>query len=911
MARIQSSVGLVTGIQIEDTVNKLMSIAARPREALAGRQAVIQAQQAAVTDLTALVLGVQLALARFKKTTLFDTKAVTSSHPDLLTATASAAVPNGQYRFVPWRLAQTHQLLSSGVAARDQALGAGELSFRFGGHVNEGVSLDDLNAGAGVSRGQIRITDRSGVSATIDLAGAMTIDDVLAAINSAEIDVTAVAVGDRLRLIDTSGGSGNLRVQEVGAGTTAADLGLDAINVAADQADGQDIVQLFAGLDTARLNDGAGLGLRADLPELEVTFRDGSTLQVDLDPTGQAAPQTLGAIIDRLNAADPARLQAALSADGERIVLTDLTSGGGSFAVANSLGGNVAEELGLTVSSSGGTLTGGRIFSGLKTTLLASLAGGSGLGTLGSLSLTDRSGASATVNLAGAETLDDVIATINAAGLGIRAQYNAAGNGLALVDTTGATTGNLIAADGDATTTATKLGLAADVAATSITGTSLARQTISRNTLLSDLNAGRGVGTGSFLITDSAGQSASINLTILAAKDIGDVIDAINGLSIGVDARLNDAGDGIVLIDTAAGTGRLRVAQVGNGTAAADLHLEGTAEDLVIGGQTVQAIDGSTTIRVAIDADDTLDDLVAKINDLDAGVTAGVLSAASGSLRHHLSLLSGTPGEAGELLVDGSGAGLSFVEAAPAQDAVLQYGTGLGAILFASDDNQFDDVIDGLDVTIAGESTSPVTVTVDQDGKAAADALATFVENYNKLRDKLATYTQFDLEANIKGTLFGSSEALRIDNDLSRLLTDRFVGVGDVQSLAELGISIDEQGELTFDRTKFDARYAADPDAVVQFFTDENLGFAAKADRVLERLVGKDNSVLVNRAATLSRQNESFTDRIGVWDERLDRQRERLLLEFFRLEQLVGRIRNNLSAIAAIQPIAPYTGSSQ
>jgi flagellar hook-associated protein 2 len=912
MGRIQSSVGLVTGIQIEETVNQLMQLAAQPRETLAARQKVLQAEQAAVTDLTALTLGVQLAIRRFKAADLFGHKTVASSDATLLTATASSTTPNGQYQFVPYRLAQTHHAISSGLAARDEALGAGSLSFRFGGQVNQGVSLDDLNAGSGVARGKIKITDRSGASAVIDLSSAQTIDDVLAAINASDaIDVEASAVGDRIRLTDSSGGLANLRVQEVSGGTTAADLGLGGLSVAADQATGQDIVRLFAGLDLGRLNDGNGLSLRPELADLQITFQDGSSLEIDLDPTGEATPHTLGEIIDRINAADPARLQAAISADGERIVLTDLTTGSGAFAVASPLGGTVAEELGLVTAATGGTLIGARLLSGLKTTLVSSLGGGSGLGTLGTIDLTDRSGATATVNLAGAETLDDVIALVNAAGIGLRAEYNAARNGLSLVDTTGATVSNLVAADGDATGTATKLGLAGNVAAGEISGGSLARQVTSRSTLLDSLNAGGGVGSGTILLTDSAGSSASINLGLLDAETIGDVIDAINGLSIGVEARINDAGDGIVLVDTAGGASQLTVSDVGTGTAARDLAIRGQGDQITVGGQSVQGIDGTTTVTIQIDADDTLDDLVAKINALDAGVTAGVLSGGSGSLRHHLTLQSGTTGKAGELLIDGSGAGLAFADLASAQDAVLQLGTGLAATLFTSPTNKFDDLIDGLDVTITGQSTDPVTVSVTQTGEAAAAAIQTFVDNYNKLREKLDAYNAFDPAAGTKGTLFGSSETLRIDTEVSRLITNRYFGLGDVQSLAELGVSVDDQGKLAFDKTKFQTRYATDPDAVVEFFTNETSGFAAKADAAIERLVGRDNSLLATRALVLARQVEDTSGRILKWDDRLERQRERLLNQFFRLELVVSRIRDSLSAISQIQPIAPLASSSK
>lgn len=901
MGRIQSSVGLVTGIPIQETVDQLIALQAVPRDRLTARQAVLKAQQAAITDLTAAVLGVQFAARRLKNLSVFQQKSVASSNSNLLTGTATSTVAAGQYQFVPVRQTQTHHALSSGLASRDQALGGGTVSFRFGGHVDQAVGLADLNGGNGVAGGKIRITDRNGESAVIDLRYAQTIDDVLAAINSAdEIEIEAVTSGDSLRLIDESGGAGNLRVQEVNGGTTAADLGLSGINVAANEATGGDLVELFAGFDLARLNDDNGLSLQDELPDLEISFRDNSAaLSIDLNPPDEDALQTLGDVIDRINAADPARLQASISADGKRIELTDLTTnGGGTFAVTSPLGGSTAAELGLTGAANGDSITGRRLVSSLKTTLLGTLGGGDGLGTLGQISLTDRSGASATVNVAAAETLDDVIDAINAAGIGVRAQVNSARNGLEIVDTTGATASNLIVADGDGTNTATKLGLAASVAADRINGGSLQRQVVSRSTLLSSYNGGRGVANGSFLITDSSGQSAAVNLAVLQPKTVGDVIDAVNSLAIGVTASINDAGDGILLTDTAGGLDKLTVADVGTSRAALDLHLAGEAA--------ATTIDGTTTVSITLDAEDSLDDLVAKINDLDAGAAASVLSDHSGSLRHHLSLVSRVGGKAGELLIDGSGLGLSFRDIAAAQDALVQIGVGaFGGQLVSSATNSFDEILPGLDITLQGQSLDPVTLTINASIDSAAGAVQTFVDQYNKLRDKLGTYTSFNEANGTKGTLFGSSETLRLDSDLSRTVTGQFFGVGGVQSLSELGVSIDESGKLSFDKTKLTERYNDDPEGVELFFTDETRGFAAKVDALIERLAGPQNSALVGRAGSLQTQIEDTAERIDGMTARLERSRERLLMQFFHVEEVVSRLRNNLSAIASIQYIPP------
>ena len=81
-------------------------------------------------------------------------------------------------------------------------------------------------------------------------------------------------------------------------------------------------------------------------------------------------------MLTTINAADPAKLKAQLSADGDHIELIDLTSGGSTFQVKNFLAGSAASDLGLTGAESSGTITSRRLRGGLKSPLLSSLKGG-------------------------------------------------------------------------------------------------------------------------------------------------------------------------------------------------------------------------------------------------------------------------------------------------------------------------------------------------------------------------------------------------------------------------------------------------------------------------------------------------------------------------------------------------------
>lgn len=1027
MGRLQASTGLVTGLDIQGTVDKLISIQARPRDLIANRNKDLQSQQVGVADLTAAVVSLQLAARNLSKTAIFSKKTVASSNPDVLTATITGDPVVGSHQFTPLRKAQTHQLLSTGFAARDEPIGAGSLSFGFGGFLDKAIDLAELNDGRGVQRGKIRITDRSGNSAVVDLRYALTIDDVLEAINNNDsVAVEAVVDGDAIRLIDHTGGAGNLKVDEFGGGSAASDLGLAGIDVAANEAIGADLLRLYNGLNLSKLNDGNGVDLNSAVPDLDIKLSDGSSLLVDFHHTASEATaatgttsaaggadaevkltaelagadgngvqisfvddagvtkgnetvvydesdpqnktlvvhiqagqttandviaaingdpsvgalftaatsdgatgegivsvadtgvtaggadaleagdeQTLGDLLATLNSADPARLHAAISASGDTIELTDLTGGAGTFEVKGFVSEDIVHQLGFDRQAVGGVLTSRRLRGGLKTPLLSSLEGGRGFdGGLGQLELTDRSGASATVDLSAAQTLNDVIDAVNAAGLGVKAGINESRNGIQIEDTTGSLAGNLVVANGaDALDTATKLGVEVDDAVDKVDSGSLELQQVNRRTRLDAYNGG--ISAGTFLIRDANGTAAAVKIDD-SVETLGDLIDTINNLPLDVEARINDRGDGIALIDTSGGgTQQLEVSDVTDGTTALDLRIRGAAVEKEVDGATKQVIEGSSGFNVEIDDDDTLEDLVGKINDLGAPLSANILSDGSGSNPHHLSLVSGISGTAGELLIDTSNVDFRFNEITKARDALLVAGGDGdgGGIILSSSDNHFDDVLDGVSLVVNGVSALPATVDVSTTNASVSTYVKLLVDTYNKLAKKVDDLTFYNPDENKTGVLFGSLETLRVESEVTNLLSGRFFGVGKYRSLEELGVGFKDDGTLTFDAAKLAAKLAADPESVEKFFTDENVGFSKKLDDLIETLAGRDNSLLTNRAQTLQRRIDQNNERIDFYNQRLDRQREHLLKQFYDMETAIGKIQSNLTYINQIQPV--------
>ncbi|MDA7951817.1 MAG: flagellar filament capping protein FliD, partial [Pirellulaceae bacterium] len=942
----------------------------------------------------------------------------------------------GTYQFTPVRHAQAQQVLSTGFQAKDEPIGTGKVHIRHGGFIDESLSLDLLNGGSGVRRGKIKITDRAGNSEEVDLRFIKTIDDVVSAINSTSgIDVTATVSGDSIKLTDTTGQTtSNLKVQEVGTGSTAADLGLSTINVAANEAIGNDLLQLHDNLSLSDLNDGNGVSFPTSLPDLNVSLRDGSNLLVDFQHLGVAEAATattdaqngtnasltftavnagadyngveirfvddgsvtkgnetavydetnktltfkiqsgastaddvlealsgsaaenfftaerasggtgqgvvstsdtvlsaggvtddskteltLGDLIETINAVDPTKLKAQYSASGDQIELIDLsTDTGGTFQVTSALTGSVAEDLGLTGTAVGDTITSDRLMGGLKSPLLRNLNGGKGFEPFGSIDFTDRSGATATIDLSSAETLEDVIDAINSeSGINLEATINRARNGIEIIDRTGATASNLIIASADAQKTAESLGIAIDAAQNSVDSQSLNLQVLSEQSKLEDLFGGKGIAKGTFSITDSDGNFAAINLNEVGIETVGDLLDKINGSTASVMATINDAGDGIKLVDLGTGEKTMEVKEIGDGKTAGELGILGQADTIFVDSQPQQVLSGSTTMTIEIEEDETLEDLVKKIEDLDIGISASIFSDGSGATPHRLSISSQKTGSAGELLIDTSEANFSFEEISKAQDALLLFGASdndSAGLLVSSSTNTFDSVIDGLTLAVNGTTGETVTVSVTSTPDEISSQMNLFVSSYNSLVDTLEAATFFsgngidtgDIVGGIQtGVLFGSVEALRVETEISQMITNRFFGVGSIQSMAEIGLNVRDDGKIEFDQTKLESKFATDPDAVEEFFTKEDVGVSAKFDKLLEQLAGQENSLLVNRAKSLQDRITYTDERIAYLGERLDRERTRLEKMFYNMELSISKIQQNQQALSAIQPLPP------
>ncbi|MDX1969747.1 MAG: flagellar filament capping protein FliD [Planctomycetaceae bacterium] len=905
MSGIRSTTGLISGIDVGGLVDALINAERAPARRLETRLTNTKSQLAGLGQLQAQLLTLSTSVQTLSNRRTFTNLTVQNSGSDQLTVTAKSTSIAGNYQFQSVRLASTQRSLSRGFANTDsQQIGAaGELTLTREGVLSRPSKLELLNSAQGVRRGTIRITDRSGATADVDLRSAATVDDVITAINGSGLGISARTSQGRIILSDSTGlTTSNLSVADLAGGHTAEDLGIEQ-SVAAATLTGSDIFGVTEDFTFALLNDGNSLRNISGQPDLSILLADGTALAVDLD--GAA---TVGDVLSKINSheSNNGKLTAALQ--NGRLELTDATSGSGTLTVSNLNQSNAREVLGLTTAPTGGVITGQKLAAGANSVLLRNLRGGQGIEQLGELSLTDRTGATATVDLSTAETLDDVLEAINSAEtlaavpLQLTARRNAQGTGIEIVDTSGASASNLIIADVGGGTLATDLGIAVDAATTSIDSGALRLRTVNEATSLSTYSPrGTGVSQGSFRITDSAGNQAVINITS-AERTLGDVLDRINAAAgIQVTARLNDTGDGFVLVDDAGGTGTLSVVEAG-GRTAGDLRLLG---DSVVGAGGQQEISSRRTLSVDIAATDTLNGIVSKINLIGGTIRASVVNSGSAINGFRLALTSTVAGTAGQFIAEEGALGLDISTQEVGQDALLRIGSNPETgFLVASSSNTFTNVAGNFDVTLkqVGDFAANVSATVDRDG--IAKALQSFATSYNSYVDLSTNLTKFDTATQTRAALQGTSAPLTILSRFSALVNIVVGSPGDdVRSLADVGLKLTTGGKLTFDAARLNSALDAAPDQVLDLFAKTDTGFGVQFTAALDGFNDRFTGSLTLQSESLEKNIDQLTERIAAIDARLGVRRGRLELQFANLETILSGLQSQQTSLTGLTNI--------
>lgn len=226
------------------------------------------------------------------------------------------------------------------------------------------------------------------------------------------------------------------------------------------------------------------------------------------------------------------------------------------------------------------------------------------------------------------------------------------------------------------------------------------------------------------------------------------------------------------------------------------------------------AIGAATAVDITVSATDTVSDVASKINGANAGVTASVLSDATGE---RLLLRSKTTGvnagfqlsvttDADGLPADASGlsrlvTGASMTQAADAAATV-------NGIAVSSATNTFDKTIAGVTFNALQLTTAPVEIGITQDNSSVTSNINDFIKAYNALNDVLNDATKYDSATKTAGLFQGDSSTLGMQSALHAAVQSVTTGSSVFHRLADIGITQLRGGDLTLDGTKLNTALA-------------------------------------------------------------------------------------------------------
>lgn len=956
MSGITSGVGLASGINSQQIIDQLMAIETRPKTQVQTRIRAFQLQQAAILDINSRLTRLRDAGKFFRDNKTFDLMKAISGDDKVLTASASAGAAPGTYQFIVDRLVTAQQSLSTGWSSKDTAVNATSFSFESAkARLDTDVSLADLNGGTGIARGKIVVTDSAGKSATIDLSKAGTVNDVLDAINNNGTAAVSASVYDGKFIIkDNAGGTGNVIVADAQGYTTASSLGIKGSAVAGASITGSDVYSLARGTSLASLNDGNGISIKPVNTDtgynfsITVTGPGGpKTVNVNLSDVfknetvdgkttlvkKEGAVSTIGGVLDRINQALDAQglssVRAEITSDGKKLRIND-ASGTSTIAVAEN-GGTTAADLGL-VGSASNTLNGTRLLAGLNSVMGKSLNGGKGIDGDGFVNFTTRDGFSFSVGgIVSQLSLDQIKKNIeDASGTTaggksrLTVSLNTQGTGLVITDNTGGN-GKLIIEGTSGADTAASLKIstgAAGVASSTINSGNLQKQYISSATLVSSLNGGKGIGTGSFKITDGFGTSATVDIGD-DTKTIADLVDEINSRGLKIKASINDQGDGIVIAESVAGgspagTSKMKI-EDSTGSVAKALNLVGTASGVGASNK----IDGSYERKIAFDATDTLANIVAKINAAAPGVNASVINDGSGATPFRLSFTSTGTGTAGRMIIDGGTTDLGLKTLENGQDARVFYGSTdpAKAVLITNSSNTLDNVISNVKIDLKSASTTPVSLTISSDYDSMKADISSFVAAFNDVISRIDSQSSYNSDTQAKGPLLGDTTLLSLRSALYSAVQGESTGVTTRYTrLTQVGVKVGAGGKLTLDEDALRTAINTDPAAVEALFTahtaapastDVNapvtkttysqLGVPGILEELSKKYVDSVDGVLTSKNKSLDNQISVSNKRIAALDDRLAQKRARLEAQFAAMEKAISQLQSQQGALSSIK----------
>ncbi|MCK9684700.1 flagellar filament capping protein FliD [Scleromatobacter humisilvae] len=305
-----------------------------------------------------------------------------------------------------------------------------------------------------------------------------------------------------------------------------------------------------------------------------------------------------------------------------------------------------------------------------------------------------------------------------------------------------------------------------------------------------------------------------------------------------------------------------------------------------------------------------------KINQANAGVSASIITDASGS---RLSLRSTTTGAANGFQITATPAGtdpdptsslaaLNFdasTGAVGSQMALNQFAQNAKAtvngIAVSSATNKLSNISDGLSLTLLKKTDTPADVTVSSDTASMQKAITDFVSAYSAVQSYISLETKYDAGTAVQpGTsrqdspLTGDPSVIGFQNQLRAIVNTTSTTSSMFARLSDIGIAVQTDGTLAVASSTKLTSALQHPDELSKLFTtygttNENTGIAVRFGALADNAVGV-NGTLYSRASGLRGELSRNQQQQDDMQTHLDATQARLTAQYQALDTTMSQM---------------------
>jgi flagellar hook-associated protein 2 len=289
-----------------------------------------------------------------------------------------------------------------------------------------------------------------------------------------------------------------------------------------------------------------------------------------------------------------------------------------------------------------------------------------------------------------------------------------------------------------------------------------------------------------------------------------------------------------------------------------------------------------TTINFATGSN-SLQDVSTRINAEKIGVTATVINTSDGGQRMVLTSSksgaangfsltstlppSNAPGPVAQASLANfeptTGAGAM---GSAAKDAVMT----LDGVKVSSSTNQFSDPVSGLTFTAVKLGTA--TVSVQNDSAKITAAAKAFVDSYNAVATTVKSNSGYDVATKTGKAFSGDAAARSVMDSLgsSRTTMPTELSAATYKTLAELGITVQQTGQLSLDSAKLTNVISSSPDEVIKTLSAYGKSFAEAITEMQKSdgTVGTKVNALNDSVKRFQANQETLTARLVLVEKR-------------------------------------------